>query len=153
MTSEYQRVALGARMVHFTTLFVGAFAFFPLWDWVLRQRLPAHAIPASLTFGYALSLLIVSFSSAAFLAQLVEHGHMHMEKRRRSHEEMPLFSERVQQEYALLARCVWYRYALRTGCLSTLAAMYAFAVTRNMWCSLYISLVGVCGCLAIIRTR
>lgn len=153
MNSDYQRVALGARMVHFTTLFVGAFALFLVWDWVLRQWLPVHTIPSSLTLGYVLSLLVVSCGLAALLAQFVEYVHMRIATRRRRQDERLLFRVQVRHEYTLLASCAWYRYALRSGWLGTFAAMYAFAAAHNIWCSLYISFVSVVGCLAIMRTR
>ncbi len=151
MRSDCKRVALGARMIHLTVLCVGTVALFPVIDCFVRHTLPVYTVPARSSLGYASALMLFCVSCAALLARVVEHGHMHLVLRTHMYEEAHQFVEQVSNEYAHLARCSWYQYAIRTNALFVVGAIVAGIYTRNLLLMAEIAALGLAGSLHILR--
>lgn len=152
MCSDYKRVAVGARMVHMAVLLCGTVALFPVLDELVRYVLSAHTIPHYSTLGYTGVLILGSVSCAALLALVAEHLHLHMTIRGHSHEDAQVYVQHVREEYARIAHCSWYQYAMRTGCLFTIIAIVAGVHENSGLLAAFVAACGVTACLLIMRS-
>ncbi len=152
MHSEFRSIARHARALHLSVFFGCSVVFFPVIDYGICVVLGAHFVPSLRSPVYALLVLLGSSACAAVVANMIELLHARHVLRNTPEHQARIILEHVRAEYVHVAQCMWYRYALRVGCMFVLGATALIAYTHNVLHGIYVISLGLVACNVSLRS-